>query len=85
MAETKFDFNKAFAGDYSGLLNDNTYARNVRNNMMLENSPTSSNQSLMSPTQPSFAPTQPKDRTLLDRLLKRENPENVQMLSLIHI
>lgn len=79
MAETKFDFNKAFAGDYSGLLNDNTYARNVRNNMMLENSPTSSNQSLMSPTQPSFAPTQPKDRTLLDRLLKRENPENVQM------
>lgn len=85
MAE--FDFNKMFQGDYSGLLNNNNYAQNVKRSNSLsldqglisENSKpifTSNNQRASSQ---SFAEPEYQDRTLVDKFMRRENPENAEL------
>lgn len=83
MAE--YNFNKMFQGDYSGLLNNNKYAQNIKNANALDlsipkNTGLISNQSTATQNNnQSFAQPEYKDRNLIDRYLRRENPDNAKM------
>lgn len=76
---TKLQFNKMFDGDYTGLLNNNIYARNVNNapqSLMSPNVNTYNAPMPQQPTKPSYALPEYQNPTFLDRFLRRENPNN---------
>lgn len=83
MAE--YNFNKMFQGDYSGLLNNNKYAQNIKNANALDlsipkNTGLISNQPTANQNNnQSFAQPQYKERTFIDNYLRRENPDNAKM------